>query len=163
MGMEIEWKFLVMRLPAVPASGGLAIHQAYLSEGEPVVRVRTKGTRAFLTIKAQAGDGATPGSPARRLEFEYEIPVPDAEQLIALAPWRLLKTRYHLTGGIELDVFEGRLAGLVLAELEVKEAGTAPSPPEGWEWLDVSHDARFTNRQLAEHGMPTDCPNLVVG
>lgn len=157
MAVEVEWKFAVVRLaPLPPEARPVPILQAYLNEGTPVVRARLKGERGFITIKAPMGDVA--GGPARRLEFEYEIPAADARELVRLSPLRVEKTRWMLPGGIELDVFEGRHRGLVLAEVEVEDGSPRPEAPAGWAWQDVSTDGRFTNRQLAEHGIPPGAP-----
>lgn len=159
MAVEIEWKFVVERLaPLPPDARPLPILQAYLSEGSPVVRARLKGERGYISVKAPHGDDAD--GPARRLEFEYEIPADDARQLVRLSALRVEKTRWLLPGGIELDVFEGRHRGLVLAEVEVAEAGPRPDSPPGWSWRDVSADPRYTNRQLAECGIPPDAPRF---
>lgn len=157
MAVEIEWKFVVERLAPLPAEARpVPILQGYLSEGSPVVRARLKGDRGFISIKAPHGDDAD--GPARRLEFEYPIPSDDARALIGLCDLRIEKTRWLVPGGIELDIFEGRHRGLVLAEIEVAEAGPRPDPPAGWSWRDVSTDPRYTNRQLAENGIPVDAP-----
>lgn len=161
MALEIEWKFLVTRIDRLPDTPGESIAQGYLNDGDPTVRVRTKGAKAFLTIKGDAGSSQT--GPSARHEFEYEIPVQDARELLAMAKWTLSKTRVLLPGGIELDLFEGRHAGLVLAEAEVAAGDPPPQCPAGWEWIDVSHDRRYTNRALAEKGQPPDCPLAARG
>ncbi|GEM_PF-137668 len=179
MAMEIEWVFALTRLPGPPpASRGVKIVQAYLVKGSPSVRVRLMGERGYLTIKAEvplpsasptasASPSPPPASappapsmpgPCIREEFEYEIPPADARRLIELAPWRLEKRRYHLDGGWTLDIFEGRHAGLVLAEFEMPEPGPAPPPPPGWEWIDVSQNRRYSNQRLAIEGLPDGCP-----
>ncbi len=162
MPMEIEWVFALRRLPQAPREGGISIRQGYFTDTSPSVRVRIIGGEGKLTIKAAAG--AEPGSPAAggpcvRQEFEYEIPPDDAAQLLALARWRIEKTRYTLPGGLILDVFHGRHAGLVIAEYETAAAGEPPpAPPPGWDWLDVSQDPRYCNQSLAIHGLPPGAP-----
>lgn len=153
MGKEIEWRFLVTRLPAIPTATHKRMVQAYFNEGSPGVRVRLAETEANLTIKAETDEGGE-GAPLVRHEFVYPVPKHDAEELIALCGNRVDKTRYYLPGGIELDVFHGACEGLVLAEVEVEEAGEAPRPPEGWEWTDISTDMRYSNQSLALSGLP---------
>jgi len=159
MPLEIEWKFVVTRLPKEALEAEFEpIRQGYIA-GDPVaVRVRRIGNRAELAIKAPPPAGASVRGPLARREFQYTIPVAEAEELLELCSWVVLKRRARLAGGIELDVFEGRHAGLVLAEIETDQPGDMPEPPSGWEWRDVSHDVRYSNRSLAEHGLPEGCP-----
>ena len=78
MAKEIERKFLVQENLWQPQDDGVRIRQGYLSSvRERVVRVRTKGTQGFLTVKG-ANQGIT------RLEFEYEVPFAEAEAMLAL-------------------------------------------------------------------------------
>lgn len=174
MALEIEWKFLVTRLPAAPDRlGGRAvrIEQGYFSAaGGPAVRVRLKDGKGSLDVKAEVPGTRAAGSPQVCREYCYPIPAAEAAELLALAPWRVTKTRYVFADGIELDVFDGPHAGLVLAELEIpapcadetqatcpdgsRARPVPPAPPAGWEWRDVSSDLRYVNRALAEHGVP---------
>lgn len=153
MAMEVEFKFLVTKLPPDIQASFVPIRQGYLANGRNTVRVRTKGSHGFLTIKSAPSVESEHGA-ISRLEFEYEIPLADAQELLALCPTHLEKRRAELDNGIELDIFEGSLEGLVLAEYETTLDGNAPPPPEGWEWRDVSRDDRFSNRALAENGLP---------
>ena len=119
MALEIERKFLVdvKKLVKLKLSGGERISQGYLStEPNKIVRVRIKKNRGFLTIKS-ANIGIV------RQEFEYEIPVNDAEEILKLcAPNILKKVRYKVdyAGHVwEVDIFEGKHAGLIMAEVEI--------------------------------------------
>lgn len=149
MGIEIERKFLVKDLSwRTAADEGVACRQGYLlaSKGA-TVRVRIIGDRAFLTIK-----GATTG--ITRSEFEYEIPVPDAEELLALCGGATVeKIRYSIEhGGMVwvLDVFRGENEGLVVAEIELdSEHQLFELPP--WVGREVSDDPRYFNFRLASH------------
>lgn len=164
MATEIEWKFVVTRLPAPPAGRSERIDQGYFTGAAgPAVRVRLRGARASLDVKGEVAGSRAAGSPQTCHEFVYEIPRADAEELVELAPWRIAKTRWYVGDGIELDVFEGPHAGLVMAEAEVAVGTPAPSPPAGWEWRDVSSDVRYVNRALAEHGLPADAPRCRIG
>jgi CYTH domain-containing protein len=145
--MEIERKFLVDKvlwaLQAKPA--GQKIIQAYLvNTPEKTIRVRTKGAKGFLTIK-----GPTIG--ISRAEYEYEIPIHEAEELIQqFAVQSIEKVRYEITVGKhvwEVDEFHGKHAGLMLAEIELSAEDEAFERPE-WVTLEVSHDAAYFNSNL---------------
>lgn len=153
--LEIEWKFRVTHLPALPGIEPVRIRQAYFDgPPSPAIRVRLKGEAGYITIKAADLEATVEGGPLTCEEFEYAIPAHDARRLLEIAPFPIEKDRYVLPSGLELDVFHGAHAGLILAELEVSEAGEPPASPEGWAWTDVSTDPRYTNRCLAEHGVP---------
>ena len=147
MALEIERKFLVdaEKLPAQILIDGEKISQGYLCvEPARTVRVRTKGQRGFLTIKS-ANVGIV------RKEFEYQIPIEDAEELLKLCPHVLEKIRYKVEYAEkiwEVDVFAGRHAGLILAEVELMAADEVVEIPN---WIDkeVSDDPRYFNSNLA--------------
>ena len=148
MGQEIERKFLV-REDAWKASEGTKIRQGYLrNEIEGTVRVRIKGERGFLTIK-----GRSKG--ISRLEFEYEIPVTDAIQILdelCVKPL-IKKVRYEVGfGGFtwEIDEFLGENVGLVVAEIELEEEGQAFPRPD-WLGKEVSGDYRYHNASLVRY------------
>lgn len=148
MAEEIERKFLVDPARLSEALAGAvaehAIVQGYLSV-DPVVRVRTKGERGYLTIK---GSGLH-----TRAEFEYSVPVADARELLALCPYPLIeKTRYDVPVGgqlWEVDVFSGANAGLVIAEVELAHRGALVEVPR-WAGREVTDDPRFANAALAQ-------------
>ena len=124
---------------------GQKIKQAYLlNSPEKTIRVRTKGTKGFLTIK-----GPTLG--ISRAEYEYEIPVYEAEELIQqFAVKYIEKTRYEITVGKhiwEVDEFGGKLAGLMLAEIELAAEDELFERPE-WVTLEVSEDVNYFNSNL---------------
>lgn len=145
MAKEIERKFLVQENLWQPQDDGVRIRQGYLSSvRERVVRVRTKGTQGFLTVKG-ANQGIT------RLEFEYEVPFAEAEAMLALCEQPLIeKTRYLETidgHTWEIDCFFGANAGLVVAELELKTADE-PFVRPVWLGAEVSGDVRYYNSNL---------------
>ena len=147
MALEIERKFLVdaEKIPAQILSGGVKISQGYLCvEPSRTVRVRTKGERGFLTIKS-ANVGIV------RQEFEYEIPLDDAQEILKLCADRILeKVRYEIeyAGKIwEVDVFGGKFAGLILAEVELSNADEKIILPD-WVGAEVSDDPRYYNVNL---------------
>ena len=150
MGIEIERKFLVVNDSwREAASPGIPIKQGYLLGGKHAsVRVRLQGDKANLNIKS-----ATLG--VRRQEFEYAIPLADAEVLLATLCHRPLieKVRYlvpYVDKQWEIDVFEGDNAGLVVAELELQdETEDYVRPP--WLGEEVSHDPRYYNTSLSQH------------
>ena len=146
MGTEIERKFLVTDVSVVHGVVGTALRQGYLSRAaERTVRVRRSGDRAWVTVKG-ASSGAT------RSEWEWEIPVDDADGMLAICDGPVLeKTRYIVESGgraWEVDVFEGSNAGLVMAEIEL-EASDAEVALPPWVGLEVTDDPRFYNSYLA--------------
>ena len=148
MSLEIERKFSV-KSQWHPQDDGQRIAQGYLAEDEEsaTVRVRIKGERGFLTVKGKT-DGIT------RAEFEYEIPVADAEQMLAMCGDNVLtKRRYteRYEGNLwEIDVFEGKNAPLVVAEIELPDEDAEFSRPS-WLGEELSFDPRYFNSYLAKH------------
>lgn len=147
MGREIERKFLVKHDTWRGAGAGVLIRQGYLSlDPERTVRVRTAGEKAWITIK-----GLTRG--AARDEFEYEIPLKDAEEMLdrlRVGP-TLEKTRVKVPFGgrtWEVDEFKGENAGLVIAEVELDAENTTIAMPS-WVGAEVTSDSRYYNSNLA--------------
>lgn len=148
MGVEIERKFLVRNDDWKNAvTKRVACKQGYMiSDKNKTVRVRIMGDKGFLTIK-----GATDG--ISRMEFEYEIDLPDARYMLMLCDRMIEKTRCYIEhGGLtwELDVFEGANAGLVMAELELESEDQHYERP-AWAGEEVTGDVRYYNAYLAEH------------
>ncbi len=147
---EIERKFLVVG-DGWPRDNGVDIEQGYLHSSESVtVRVRIADCVGWLTIKGR------PSGPVRD-EFEYQIPLEDAQALLELCGnRRVKKCRYRIAHGNftwELDVFGGDNAGLVMAEIETdSEAALARAVAQrpAWAGRDVSEDSRFHNSSLAK-------------
>lgn len=145
--MEIERKFLVIReeWEQLQKPQPSRIMQGYLvTEENCTVRVRTKGEKAFLTVK-----GKTSG--ISRSEYEYEIPIKEAESMLTeFCPKVLSKDRYEISyqGHLwEVDVFHGKLSPLILAEVELsseKEKVMLPS----WAGVEVSLDPEYYNARL---------------
>lgn len=152
MGIEIERKFLV-RSNAWRASVGKStkLIQFYIAEGPSRgARVRIAGAKACLTLKFA-------GNAQYRHEFEYDIPLDDA---VAMRPFALgtviAKERFDVSDGghlFEVDVFEGVLSGLVMAELEHPDAFTVTALPD-WIGLEVTEDPRYYNASLSRNGLP---------
>lgn len=150
MGQEIERKFL-LKNDNWRKDAGVAVsyRQGYISTAkERTVRVRIRGDQGFLTIK-----GVSRG--ICRTEFEYEIPLLDATEMLDQLCDRPLieKQRYIVNASgvvFEIDVFSGENEGLVLAEVELKsEDQTFPIP----DWLgnEVSDDPRYFNSNLSRN------------
>ncbi len=145
--MEIERKFLVNESLWAQLSKPTPkrIQQAYLSnDSNCTVRVRTKGTKGFLTIK-----GKSVG--ISRSEYEYEIPLEEAEKMIAEFCAKVLsKDRYEIQVGKhvwEVDVFHGKLAPLIVAEIELGSEDEIFDLPD-WVGKEVSDDVEYFNSRL---------------
>jgi CYTH domain-containing protein len=148
MSIEIERKYLLKGMTWKEGAESAFIRQGFLSTDGVTVRVRTIGEEGFLTIK-----GPTHG--VSRLEFEYSIPIADAERMLdELCPHPLIeKTRYRIRHGDlvwEVDEFSGDNEGLVLAEVELSHEDEAISLPE-WIGEEVSGDPRYFNSNLSVH------------
>lgn len=147
VAVEIERKFLVRGEDWRQGATGVRYVQGYLNRDKArTVRVRIAGTQGFLTIKGESV-GAT------RAEFEYPIPLADAQALLALCEGPLIdKTRYRLPyAGLvwEVDVFAADNAGLVLAEVELPHEDAVFQRPD-WVGAEVTDDARYFNSNLAQ-------------
>ena len=151
MALEIERKFLVLddsyKHEAFSKS---RIRQGYIcSERGCTVRIRIRDSRAYITIKGPSLDGGL-----SRYEFEQEIPLDDAEQLLTLCePGIIDKTRWLVKSGshtFEVDEFHGDNAPLVMAEVEMKSASETPLMPH-FIGTEVTGDRRYYNSQLRRH------------
>lgn len=155
MHTEIERKFRVTGTAFTgEAYSAQRIVQGYIcSAPGRTVRVRIRGEKGYLTIKGPSDEKGL-----SRYEFEQEIPLPDAEQLLTLCePGVIDKTRYLVRVGrhvFEVDVFRGENEGLVIAEVEL---GAEDEPFERPAWLgeEVSGDRRYYNSMLAKHPYTT--------
>ena len=147
--IEIEYKFLVNteEWAKIEKPSPTLIVQGYISKSvNSTVRVRVKGDKGYLTIK-----GKTEG--IRRSEFEYEIPLNEAESMIELfTDKHIRKFRYEINiegKTWEIDEFHGLLDGLILAELEVKSEDETFTKPT-WVTEDVSTDPNYFNAVLID-------------
>jgi adenylate cyclase len=148
MAVEIERKFLVAGKSWRSAvESQTRVLQGYLaSDAKVTVRVRVTGGAAYLTIK-----GATSG--ISRSEYEYRIPVEDAQAMLrdlALYP-PIDKMRYRVRFGDhlwDLDLFGGENEGLVMAEVELRSEDEIFEVPE-WAGEEVTGDPRYYNAELA--------------
>ena len=149
MGREIERKFLVTDGSWRDSATATPFRQGFLSTApERTVRVRAAGGRGTLTIKSK-NVGAV------RAEYEYEIPITDAEELLDTLCERPLieKVRHvveHEGHTWEVDVFEGDNAGLIVAEIELESDGEEFASP-AWLGDEVTDDPRYFNSNLVKH------------
>jgi adenylate cyclase len=150
--MEIERKFRLQRLPDLSGSESDRIEQGYLAVGaEGEVRLRRKGKGTLLTAKRGAG--------LARGEAEVEVSTEQFEELWPLTEGRRLRKRRHVQPHdgleIEIDVFEGELEGLAVAEIEFDSEQQANEfEPPAWLGEEVTGDERFLNENLAVRGLP---------
>lgn len=149
MAQEIERKFLITGDFKADAFKADRIAQGYLcSASGRTVRVRIKGSAGYLTIK-----GPSDESGLSRFEWEKEISVDDARDLLALAePGVIDKTRYLVrnSDGIhtwEVDEFHGDNEGLVVAEIELASEDE-PFDKPSWLGPEVTGDRRYYNSSL---------------
>ena len=150
MAQEIERKFLVKGDFKLEAFKSTHISQGYLSSvPERTVRIRIKGNQGFLTIKGKGNH-----SGISRYEWEKEIPVKEAEELLQLCePGIIDKTRYLVKSGnhtFEVDEFHGENKGLILAEIELETENESFVKPS-WIAEEVTGDAKYYNAVLTKH------------
>jgi CYTH domain-containing protein len=147
MAKEIERKYLidVEKWRKLEKAPGQHYRQGYLvTDPQKTIRVRLTDTKGFLTIK-----GISVG--AVRSEYEYEIPVAEAKELLDnFSVAELSKIRYHV--GFknkiwEVDEFLGENAGLFVAEIELQSEDEAFELPE-WVGKEVTEDERYYNSNL---------------
>lgn len=148
MSREIERKFLLKSDAWRGRAVGVAYRQGYLSTvPERTVRVRIAGDHAFLTVKGRTTHHS-------RSEFEYPVPVADAEQMLSLCEGPLVeKTRYeipHAGKTWQVDEYHGDNRGLIFAEVELTAEDERVEIPE-WIGEEVSGDPRYYNSNLAKH------------
>ncbi len=149
MAIEVEHKFLLANSDwRKDIQKSIKYKQGYLS-AQPTssIRIRTTDQHAWLNIKS-----ATIGT--SRLEFEYEIPLDDADIILNTLCGKPLveKTRHLIPIGRfiwEIDEFEGDNLGLVIAEIELTKQGEN-FPKPSWLGSEVSGDLRYYNNNLAK-------------
>lgn len=151
MAFEIERKFLVTGKDYLAqCQKSTHILQAYISiNPDSTVRVRIiDNSIAYITVKSK-------NRGAKRHEWEYEIPVMDARQMLELcAVTPLIDKIRYICGRWEVDCFSGHLAGLTVAEIELKAENEAFEIPS-WVGREVTGDKRYYNSMLATcHEVP---------
>lgn len=147
MGKEIERKFLIdqQKWDNLNKPEGKLFRQGYiLTDSDKTIRVRATESKGFLTIKGQT-IGAT------RMEYEYEIPLTEATELLDnFAVSELSKTRYEIifNGKLwEVDVFLGDNKGLIVAEIELESEDETFDLPD-WVSTEVTEEAKYYNSNL---------------
>lgn len=149
--IEIERKFLVTNTDCIAlATTKNRIVQGYLnSNPERTVRIRIKGDKGYLTIKGKGNESGT-----SRLEWETEIPLIEAEQLLSLCEKGIIdKIRHEIPVGnhiYEVDVFSGENNGLIIAEIELQNENETFSKPN-WLGKEVTGDEKYYNAYLSNH------------
>ena len=149
MATEIERKFKVTTHEYKQLSEPLYCKQGYLdTQNEPLVRVRIMGEKAFLTLKGK-NNGIS------RLEFEYEIPLLDAKELLSnfCSTTLIEKNRYIITTENtiwEVDEFLGENLGLIVAEVELSSEDADFFKPR-WVGEEVSNYTQYYNYNLVRH------------
>ena len=154
MAQEIERKFLVKRDGTYKAAASSAseIAQGYMDVNGATVRVRLRDDKAYLTIKGPSRDGGL-----SRYEFEREIPVEDAREMLKLCHGGLIeKVRYVVPFAghtFEVDEFKGANDGLLFAEVELSSADEDFEKPE-WLGPEVTGDRHFYNKNMLRNPYP---------
>jgi CYTH domain-containing protein len=149
MAKEIERKFLVKGDSWRGLVEGSVYRQGYIAtQDKAAVRIRIVGEKSYLTIKG-------PSIKYSRLEFEYPIPVEDAQEMLEALCERpfIEKIRYKIQlGGLiwEIDEFDGVNKGLILAEVELTNENQEIELPS-WIGQEVSDDSRYFNSNLVKH------------
>lgn len=150
MAQEIERKFLLNGDFKPDVRKSMRISQGYLcSVPERTVRIRVRDDQGFITIKGKGdADGIS------RYEWEQEIPVNDALQLLRICePGVIDKTRHLVDFGghtFEVDEFHGDNEGLVMAEIELASPDE-PFDRPSWLGKEVTGDARYYNSALSRN------------
>ncbi len=151
MPLEIERKYLLKNDSwRDDTHQGTEYVQGYIfSSKEKSVRARVAGDKAFITIKASID-----GSSTTRLEYEYEIPLDEAKEMLAklCSEGKIEKTRYKINQEDlvwEIDEFKGANAGLILAEIELEDENRTFALPD-WLGEEVTSDVKYLNSNLAK-------------
>ena len=153
MGIEIERKYLVANNQWRQNVTGSLYCQGYIvRDPRTTVRVRIAHDKGYLTLKGRVNNLSRP-------EYEYEIPVSEAEEMLQLwcGDQVIKKYRYHIPRGTvtwEVDEFLDLNAGLVIAEVELASPDQPLDLPQ-WIGSEVSGDVRYYNSYLVKHPYST--------
>lgn len=153
MPLEIEHKFLVTNISYKALAEPVLYRQGYLAVmADKEIRIRIAGDKSCITIKSKISNTV-------RHEFEYEIPMQDAEQLINqfCTFMAIEKYRYRIPfAGLiwEVDEFLGENSGLIIAEIELKNEDQYFEKPD-WVGKEVSGDDRYLNAYLSQRPFKT--------
>ena len=147
MPLEIERKFLLVSDDYKVNAKAVDIKQAYLSADENMaVRVRVEGIQASINIKSKKSERVNH-------EFEYVIPLDEAQSLIRMSPYLIIEKTRHMVEyegkTWEVDEFHGDNAELTVAEIELDDENEAFEKPP-WLGEEVTADYRYLNSNLAK-------------
>ncbi len=150
MGYEIERKFLVNGEYKSKTFKSFRIKQGYLSLSDvSVVRVRIKDDKAFITVKSAPLEGEI-----KRHEWEYEIPIKDAEAMLKFCETSIIdKTRHLIKVNnhiFEVDEFYGENDGLLIAEVELQDEAEVFEKPD-WLGVEVTENPKYYSSSLSIH------------
>lgn len=152
MPLEIERKFLVNEGFKESSFKSERITQGYLStDPERTVRIRKAGNKAYITIKGKSSENGV-----SRYEWEKEIPVEDAAQLLLLCDTGSIvdKTRYYIKANedllFEVDEFHELNEGLIIAEIELTDENQYFEHPS-WLGQEVTGNIKYYNSYLSKH------------
>lgn len=148
MALEIERKYLVSGEGWRKLAEPVQYAQGYMLADEGItVRIRIAGKSGFLTIKGKS-EGMS------RKEFEYQIPLEDAREMMLLSSIPIIekkRSRIEWEGKIwEVDEFEGKNKGLIMAEIELKSEDESFAIPP-WIGEEVTGDIRYFNSYLSQN------------
>jgi len=149
MAWEIERKFLVKGDEWRKLGEGVLYRQGYISAAvRSIVRARTVGEKGFICVKSLVND-------ISRREFEYEIPLADANEILDTVCMKpvIEKHRYTIRQNEliwEVDEFHGENEGLIVAEVELKDENQAIARPT-WVGDEVSGDPKYLNANRVKH------------
>lgn len=146
MNTEIERKYLVKDTNFLINLNPIIIKQGYIFSNKlKNVRVRVFGEKGFITIKTKVSD-------LKRLEYEYEIPLEDAEKMLDSVCENIIeKDRFEIVykgKKWEVDQFKGLNNGLIIAEIELEQEDEKIRLPQ-WIDLEVTADKKYLNQNLA--------------
>ena len=154
---EIERKFLVDKykllsnIKSTDIIEDFNIEQGYLCKEDGItVRIRIQDDTGFITIKGKTEN-------ISRDEYEYEIPLQDAKDLLKMCDKTIIKERLvieYCKKNWYVDIFDGNNIGLVVAEIELKNEDEEFSSPD-WVLKEVSDDARYYNSNLISNPFNT--------
>ena len=147
MPIEIERKFMVISDDYKLSAKSADIKQAYLSVDENMaIRVRLEGIQASINIKSKKSERVNH-------EFEYVIPLDEAQSLIRMSPYPIIEKTRHMVKyegkTWEVDEFHGDNAELTVAEIELDDENEAFEKPP-WLGAEVTADYRYLNSNLAK-------------
>jgi len=147
MATETERKFLIKGEFRHLSVRKIAMIQSYLTiDSEKTIRLRIADDKGYLTVKSRPQKNSI-----TRNEWEVEIPVTDAQEMMSLClPGRIVKTRFLVPSGkhtFEIDVFHEKNEGLIVAEIELDSDDESFDKPD-WLGDEVTGKPQYYNANL---------------